>query len=158
MDIRDFEGARERRAELLREVERDRLARRLRAGARPVEARGLWGWLSSRFGMTPPRSGRGTKDVRVRWGLPEDEGKISDLLQLNGASSRLAREGFIVAERNGAVLAAVRYRTEPKRLVLGLFVADPWLEERPLADAMYAGARELAREIGATKIRRKAAG
>jgi hypothetical protein len=158
MRVREFEAARERRADLLREVERERIARRLRAGVHRSEARGFWDRLRSRVGLAPPRSGNGMASVRVRWGLPEDEGKISDLLQMNGASSRLAKEGFIVAERGGAVLAAVRYRTEAKRLLLGLLVSDPWLEERPLAEALYAGARELAREMGVTKIRREPAG
>ncbi len=157
MCIGDFEAARERRAALLREVERERVARRLRTSAHRSESRGLLGRLRSRVGLVPRRSGNGMKDVRVRWGLPEDEGKISDLLQLNGAPSRLAKEGFIVAERGEAVLAAVRYRTEAKRLVLGLLVADPWLEERLLAEALYAGARELARKVGVTKIRREPA-
>jgi hypothetical protein len=31
--------------------------------------------------------------------------------------------------KKGEVLAAVRYRTERKRLLLGLFVADPWAAE-----------------------------
>ena len=73
---------------------------------------------------------------------------------MNGAPRALATgEGFVVAERGGEVQAAVRYRTEPKRLLLGLLVADPWVEERPLAEALYAGARELAREMGAREIR-----
>jgi hypothetical protein len=46
----------------------------------------------------------------------------------------------------------LRYRTEPKRLLLGLLVGDPWAEERPLAVALYAGAGELAREMGVGEV------
>ncbi len=67
-------------------------------------------------------------------------------------------EGFIVAEKDGEVLAAMRYRTESKRLLLGMLVADPWTEERPLAEAMYSGARELAREMGVNKVRARSEG
>ena len=62
-------------------------------------------------------------------------------------------ERFIVAEKDGEVLAAMRYRTEFKRLLLGMLVVDPWTKERPLAEAMYSGARELAREMGVNKVR-----
>ena len=90
----------------------------------------------------------------MRWGLHEDEARIAELLELNGMRRALAfEERFIVAEREGEILAAVRYRTEPKRLLLGLLVSDPWAEERPLAVALYAGAGELAREMGAREVR-----
>ena len=65
-------------------------------------------------------------------------------------------ERFVVAERYGAVLAAVRYRTQSKRLLLGLLVVDPWAEERRLAVDLYAGARKLAPELGAREILAKA--
>jgi hypothetical protein len=55
-------------------------------------------------------------------------------------------------EKDGKILAAMRYRTEKKRLLLGLMVSDPWVEERPLAVALYAGAGELAREMGVREI------
>ena len=55
-------------------------------------------------------------------------------------------------------MAAVRYRTESKRLVLGLLVADPWAGRGPfgvgphgegrLVAALYAGARGLAAQAG----------
>jgi N-acetylglutamate synthase-like GNAT family acetyltransferase len=87
--------------------------------------------------------------IEVRWGLAEDEPRIGELLELNGMLRPLAfEERFIVAEKKGRLLAAVRYRTEPKRLLLGLLVADPWAGERRLAMALYAGAGELAREMG----------
>ena len=105
-------------------------------------------------GLAPQRSTGEAEDIEVRWGTPEDGGRIGELLGLNGAPRGVATgEGFVVAERGVEVLAAVRYRTEPKRLLLGLLVADPWAEERPLAEALYAGARELAREVGAREIR-----
>ncbi len=55
-------------------------------------------------------------------------------------------ERFIVAERGGEVLAGLRYRTEIKRLLLGLLVVDPWVDEGPLARALYARALSLARD------------
>ena len=81
--------------------------------------------------------------IEVRWGMLEDEEKVADLLQLNGMPRWVAfEERFVVAERDGEILAALRYRTEPKRLLLGLLVSDPWAEERSLAVALYAGRRE----------------
>ena len=92
--------------------------------------------------------------IGVRWGLGEDEEGIAELMDLNGMHRALAfEERFLVAERGGKVLAALRYRTEPKRLLLGLLVSDPWTEERPLAVALYAGAGELAREMGVREVR-----
>jgi hypothetical protein len=61
-------------------------------------------------------------------------------------------ERYVVAQKDGEILAALRYRTEPKRLLLGLLVGDPWAEERPLAVALYAGAGELAREMGVGEV------
>ncbi len=91
--------------------------------------------------------------IDVRWGLREDEEGIAQLMELNGMRRAMAfEERFIVAERGGKVLAALRYRTEPKRLLLGLLVSDPWVEERSLAVALYAGAEELAREMGAREV------
>lgn len=91
--------------------------------------------------------------IRVRWGLEEDEEGIAELMDLNGMCRTLAfEERFIVAVRDGKVLAVLRYRTEPERLLLGLLVSDPWIQERPLAVALYAGARELARETGAQEV------
>jgi hypothetical protein len=89
--------------------------------------------------------------VEVRWSLLEDEAKVAELMELNGMPRWVAFEGrFVVAERDGEVLAAVRYRTEPRRLLLGLLVADPWAGERRLAVALYAGARRLA--LGASDV------
>jgi hypothetical protein len=91
--------------------------------------------------------------IEVRWGLLEDEAKIADLLELNGMPRWVAfEERYVVAERHGEILAALRYRTEPKRLLLGLLISDPWAEERPLAVALYAGARELAQEMGVGEV------
>jgi hypothetical protein len=126
-----------RREELLREAERERLAREARANSGRKES-GVEVSL---------------EEIEVRWGLLEDEEKIADLLQLNGMPRWVAfEERYIVAERDGDILAALRYRTEKGRLSLGLLISDPWVEERPLALALYAGARELAREIGVGEI------
>ena len=93
--------------------------------------------------------------IEVRWGLEDDEARIAELLELNGMRRTIAsEERFIVAtaKPSGKLLAALRYRTEPKRLLLGLLVSDPWAEERPLAVALYAGTGELAREMGAREV------
>jgi hypothetical protein len=139
----EFRAAEERREELVREAERGRLVRVLR-GARKARAR-REGSLSG---------GLETGDIEVRWGMREDEAKVAELLELNGMPRWVAfEERFIVAEKDGEVLAALQYRTEPKRLVLGLLVTDPWAEERPLAVALYAGVREMALEMGVKEIR-----
>jgi len=50
------------------------------------------------------------------------------------------------------VLAAVRYGTDSERLLLGLLVADPRRGERRLSAALYAGAADLAREMGVREV------
>ena len=91
--------------------------------------------------------------IEVRWGLYEDEVRIGELLELNGQPRGAAsEERFIVAERDRHLAAAMQYSTESKRLLLGLLFSDPWVEERPLAVALYAGAGELAREMGAREV------
>ncbi len=133
----------ERREELVREVERRRLVRGLR---------------EAREARAEERSGGGYAELRgggieVRWGFLEDEPKIAKLLELNGMPHWIAfEERYIVAEKDGEILAAVRYRTESKRLFLGLLVSDPGAEERPFAVALYAGAGELAREMGVGEV------
>ena len=128
---------REHREELLREAQRWRLGREAREGR----------WVSARPKKVPAA-------VEVRWGLAGDKPGVAELLELNGMPRWVAlEEQFMVAERDGAVVAAVRCRTEPGRLLLGLLlVVDPWSEERTLAPALYAGARTLGLEIGASDI------
>ena len=143
----EFEAAEERRGELLREAERWRLAKLLREARRARRRRE--GGCS--YGIS---GGLEAGDIEVRLGMAEDEPRIANLLELNGIPRWIAfEERHIVAEKDGEILAALRYRTEPKRLVLGLLVADPWAKERPLAFALYTGARELALEMGAKEIR-----
>jgi hypothetical protein len=138
-DWADFGVWEERRRELLREAENRRLARGLR------EAR-----VEKRSGEASVGLPEG---VVVRWGLLEDEPKVAEILELNGMPRWLAfEERYIVAEKDGKILAAMRYRTEKERLLLGLLVSDPWAEERPLAVALYAGAGKLAREMGVGEI------
>jgi hypothetical protein len=127
---------RERRKDLLREAQQRQLERGVRK-AREAFA----------------RSKKRPEVVEVRWGLPEDEAKVAELLELNGMPRWVAfEERFVVAEIDTAVLAAVRYKTEPKRLRLGLLVADPWAEERRLAVDLYTGARKLGLELGTNDI------
>jgi hypothetical protein len=134
------EMARMRREELLREAGERRLARTLRVGP-----------FGGRDELRDAVSG--SEEVRVRWGLAEDESAVADLLQLNGMPRWVAfEERFIVAERGGKVLGALRYRTESKRLLLGLLVVDPWAGEERLARALYAGAGDLARGLGVGEV------
>ncbi|HET7477992.1 MAG TPA: hypothetical protein VFJ72_00610 [Rubrobacteraceae bacterium] len=131
----EFEMYRERSRDLLREAEEARLAREARNGK--VEKRR----------RLPLREDE-RASIRVRWGCVEDEAGIADLLDLNGMPRWVAfEERFIVAVENGVVRAALRYRTESKRLMLGLLVVDPWAGERRLARALYTGARDLGREM-----------
>ena len=123
---------------MLREAEEERLARGLRLARESGEVN---------------RAGEKRGEVRVRWGLLEDEPRIADLLQLNGMPRWVAfEERYVVAENGGKILAALRYRTEPKRLLLGLLISDPWTEEQPLAVALSAGAAGLAREMGVSEV------
>jgi len=132
----DFGFVGDHHEELLREAEERRLARRLR------EAR--------RFTSRSEAGGKRDDSVTVRWGLHADDEKVAELLELNGMPRWVAfEERFVVAERDGVVVAALSYRTEPKRMLLGLLVVDPWAGERRLAVALYGGALELARELGA---------
>ncbi|MDP9480884.1 MAG: hypothetical protein M3R38_35340 [Actinomycetota bacterium] len=127
-----FRGWRERRRSLLRMDQEQALAReaaRIRAAFAAAE--------------------EGSQAIEVRWGLAADAARIAELLELNGMPRWVAfEERFVVAERDGKVLGALRYRTESKRLLLGLLSVDPWAGERRLARALYAGAGELVRELG----------
>ena len=126
------DGVSERRRELLREAGERRLARLAREGS---------------------GSSGDDRGIGVRWGREADDDEVADLLQLNGMPRWIAfEERFVVVEKDGKIVAALRYRMEPKKLVLGLLVADPWAGERDLATALYAGAGELAREIGARDV------
>jgi len=128
---------RRRLEELVREAEAGRLAREARRGGGP--------------------SGGGP--VRVRWGLEEDCERVAGLLDLNGAPRWIAfEERFILAEEGGTLLGALVYRTEPKRMRLGLLLVDPWAGEERVATALYRGATELAAELGVKEIRARGGG
>ena len=136
----DLEMARERREKLLREAEERRIAGALRRARRDI-GEGRHGELSRLQG------------VEVRWGLAKEESAVADLLELNGMPRWIAfEERFVVAKKDGKVLGALRYRTESKRLLLGLLVVDPWASEERLARALYCGAGDLAREIGTGEV------
>ncbi|HVD34313.1 MAG TPA: hypothetical protein VNB93_01115 [Rubrobacter sp.] len=124
----------------MREARERRTARALRKARRNVR--------EARRGVT-----RELEGVEVHWGLAEEEPAVADLLELNGIPRWVAfEERFIVAQKNGKVLGAVRYRMESKRLLLGLLVVDPWVGEERIALALYRGAGDLAREIGAGEV------
>jgi hypothetical protein len=124
----DLELWRDRRKDLLREAKQRRLARELREARR-------------------------AERIEVRCSLPGDEHKIAVLLELNGRPRwEVFEERFIVAEQKGRILSALPYQTTSKRLCAGLPITDPWVEERPLARAIYIGLGDLAREIGAGEI------
>lgn len=132
----DIEVWRQRREDLVREAQERALAREAR------KARAAFAAAEER----PVGFG-------VRWGLAEDEAAVAELLELNGMPRWVAfEERFIVAQKAGKVVGAVRYRTESKRLSLGLLVVDPWRGERRTAKALYAGSRELAEELGANEV------
>jgi predicted GNAT family acetyltransferase len=133
-----LEMAKIRQAELLREAERRRIARALTR---------FRGGDVARLGSV------GTEGIGVRWGLAGDEPAVAELLELNGMPRWISfEERFVVAEEGGRVLGALRYRTESKRLILGLLVVDPWAGEERLARALYRGAGELAREMGVSEV------
>ncbi|CAA9459872.1 MAG: hypothetical protein AVDCRST_MAG58-2362 [uncultured Rubrobacteraceae bacterium] len=167
----DLELARERREGFLREAEERRLARASRVNTWTDAWFRFRGWRERRRTLLREKQERAlareTARVRaafaaaeerpgtieVRWGLPADEAAVADLLELNGMPRWVAfEERFIVAESDGKVLGALRYRTESKRLLLGLLVVDPWAGEERLARALYAGAGDLARELGVGEV------
>ena len=132
----EFEAWRQRRGELIREAQERALAREARRAR-------------SAFAATEERP----VGIGVRWGLAEDEAAVADLLELNGMPRWVAfEERFVVAEREGRIVGAVRYATESKRLALGLLVVDPWAGERRTAKALYSGAAHLAREMGVAEV------
>jgi hypothetical protein len=61
--------------------------------------------------------------------------------------SEMSRHSWTVSSR------ASSRATTSQAFLLGLLVSDPWAEERPLAVALYAGAIELAREMGVREVR-----
>lgn len=82
--------------------------------------------------------GGSVEDIRVRRGAIEDVREVSRLMELNGLPRSVAsEEAFLVAEAGGEVLAALEYRFGKRRLLLGTFAADPFVEARPLAEALY---------------------
>ena len=136
----DLEITKQRQEGLLREARERRIADSLRKARRSVGEGGC--------GVQG-----GSAGVKVGWGLAEEEPAVADLLQLNGLPRWVAfEERFAVAQKNGKVLGAVRYRTESKRLLLGLLVVDPWAGEERIALALYRGAGDLAREVGAREV------
>jgi len=136
----EIEVWRQRRAELIREAQERALAREARK-------------VRDAFAPVEERVARVPAGIEVRWGLAEDEHAVADLLQLNGMPRWVAfEERFIVAEKGGKILGAVRYVTESKRLALGLLVVDPWAGERRVSKALYAGSCGLAEELGANEV------
>src|SRR4028119_1308618 len=171
----EIEVWRQRRAELIREAQERALAREARKGRdafAAAEARAAGGppGGGGRGGRGGARGGGARRvgdacaaaeerpagvplGMEVRWGLAEDEPAVAELLELNGMPRWVAfEERFIVAEKNGKLVGAVRYATESKRLTLGLLVVDPWAGERRVSKALSAGPRALAQELGANVV------
>jgi hypothetical protein len=167
----DLELARERREGFLREAEERRLARASRVNTWTDAWFRFRGWRERRRALLREEQERalvreaarvraafaaaeeGLGTIEVRWGLLADEAAVAELLELNGMPRWVAfEERFVVAEENGKVLGALRYRTESKRLLLGLLVVDPWGGEERLARVLYAGAGDLARELGVGEV------
>ena len=74
-------------------------------------------------------------------------------MELNGMPRWVAfEELFVIAEEGAKVTAAMRHRKERRRLLLGLFIADPWRDERRLRAALNAGAATLACELGRREV------
>ncbi len=146
-DMFDLWVIRERHHELLREAGQARLARELSLVRR------------DRGDGTPAGNGS-AYDVRqrkARQGVPEDAPRIAGLLEVNDISCWVAfEERFLVVEEAGEILAALRFRQDFERLYLGFLVTVPWIEERPLAIALYTGARDVARGLGLREIRAQA--
>ena len=165
----DLELARERREGFLREAKERRLARVSRVNTWTDAWFKFRGWRERRRALlreeralareaarvraTFAAAEEGPGTIEVRWNLPADETAVAELLELNGMPRWVAfEERFIVAEDDGKVLGALRYRTESKRLLLGLLVVDPWAGEGRLARALYAGAGDLAQELGVLEV------
>jgi len=128
-----------RHVDLLEEAQRERLARDLR------QARKAPAWRPA-----PPDA---VARAVVRRGNDRDAPRIAQILELNGMPRWVAfEERFILAEEDGTLLAAVRFREGTARLHLGLLVTDPWADEGSLATALYAGAREVARGLGLGEV------
>lgn len=139
-----LEMSKQRQEDLRREAEGRRIARSLREARRAAGRQ-----TNAEKRVEPVIEGR----VVVRWGLAEDEPAVADLLEMNGVPRWVAfEERFIVAQRDGEVLGALRYRTESKRLLLGLLAVDPWAGERRMAIDLYRGAGGLAGELGVGEI------
>lgn len=137
-----------RRGELLREASQQRLVReaqRARKGRpRPEESQ---------------RRTPGRKHPVVRLGLARDAPRIAVLLELNGMPRWVAyEERFILAEEEGQLMAAARFREDLENLHLGLLVTDPWAGEGPSVAALYAEAGTMAQGLGLRKVRARSRG
>jgi hypothetical protein len=74
----------------------------------------VWSQAKRKEGRSP------VTEIEVRWGGSADRSAIARVLELNFLPGWIAfEERFIVAEKKGRALAAVRYRTERERLLLG---------------------------------------
>jgi len=133
-----------RHKELLREAGQQRLAREAR--------RARQGRSCAEEPETCAASAR--KRPIVRLGLASDAPRIAVLLELNGMPRWVAfEERFIVAEeKEGRLLAAVRFREGLESLHLGLLVIDPWAGEGPVVAALYTEARAIAEGLGLREV------
>lgn len=142
-----------RHKELLREAGQQHLAREARR-TRKGRSRAQ----ESETCTPPARAVRPDAPARkypvVRLERARDAPRIAVLLELNGMPRWVAfEERFIVAEQEGRLAAAVRFREGSEGLHLGLLVTDPWAGEGPLVAALYAEARAIAVGLGLREIR-----
>lgn len=93
------------------------------------------------------------RGIEVRWGRVDDIEAVGNLLEFDGSPRCEAADGrFIAAGEGGRLVAAVRVRATPARMDLWGFVADPRVKEAEVAEVLYSGAWELARELGVPEV------
>jgi hypothetical protein len=100
------------------------------------------------------REGSAVEGIEASRVLPEHEPRVAELLETNGLPRSMAvGKAYLVAASAGRVFAALEYRVESGRLVLGHLISDPSASERLPARVLYAETHALAREMGLEEVR-----